>query len=288
LAVRKSLLVLVGLQSACWVPKEVGKQMQDDILALRGDVQSVKKGLDETRATESEQMQAALKKIEEMSLALQEFNKSARMTDADFGTQMERMIRDVQELRGAVEVNEHRIGETETRLEQTLASRIQALQSQNPNDAAESASASTQSAAPKDKKELLAYGAKLAKDGKLNDARGVYRDVMRQWPKEPGITDEAAFRLGDSYFDEKKFDQAVREYIKVVDKFSTGGRVADAYFKIGQCSLEMGNLEDAQTFFTEVVTNHKKSPLAKTAKTKLDEVAKRIEQNRKKPPPKKK
>ncbi|HET6345072.1 MAG TPA: hypothetical protein VFH51_09070, partial [Myxococcota bacterium] len=96
---RKLLLVSVVFQTACWVPKEVGKQMQDDILALRGDVQSLKKGLDETRATDSEQMQAALKKIEEMSVALQEFNKSARMTDADFGTQMERMIRDVQELR---------------------------------------------------------------------------------------------------------------------------------------------------------------------------------------------
>jgi TolA-binding protein len=282
------MMLCVLSQGACWVPKEVGKQMQDDILALRGDVQSLKKGLDEARATETEQMQAALKKIEEMSEALSEFNKSARMTDADFGTQMERMIRDVQELRGAVEVNEHRLGETETKLEQTLASRIQAIQTQNPNDANESASASAQSAAPKDKKELLAYGAKLAKDNKIGDARGVWRDVVRQWPKEPNITDEALFRLGESYFDEKKYDQAVREYIKVVDKFSTGSRVADAYYKIGLCSMELGNLEDAQTFFTEVVTNHKKSPLVKNAKAKLDEVAKRIEQNRKKGGAKKK
>jgi TolA-binding protein len=285
---RKMTMLCVLSQVACWVPKEVGKQMQDDILALRGDVQSLKKGLDEARATESEQMQAALKKIEEMSEALSEFNKSARMTDADFGTQMERMIRDVQELRGAVEVNEHRLGETETKLEQTIASRIQAIQTQNPNDANESASASAQSAAPKDKKELLAYGAKLAKDNKIGDARGVWRDVVRQWPKEPNITDEALFRLGESYFDEKKYDQAVREYIKVVDKFSTGSRVADAYYKIGLCSMELGNLEDAQTFFTEVVTNHKKSPLVKNAKAKLDEVAKRIEQNRKKGGTKKK
>lgn len=256
--------------------------MQAELLTLKTDLHDLRKGLEAAKATETEHTQQSLKKIEEISQALQEFNHGARQADADFGSQMERMIRDVQELRGAVEVTEHRIGETDAKLTQTLNTRIEAIKTTGESGNAEAASTSAQTAAPKDKKELLAYGGKLMKDGKTNDARGIYRDVVRQWPKELGITDEALFQLGESYFNDKKFDAALREYIKVVDKFSAGELVDDAYYKIGLCSMEMGNFDDAQTFFTEVVTNYKKSPLYKQAKSKLDEATKRAEQERSK------
>ena len=111
---------------------------------------------------------------------------------------------------------------------------------------------------------------------------------LKQWPKEAGIADEAEFRLGETYFAEKKFDAALREYIKVLDKFGNGNLADDAYYQIGLCSMEIGNLDDAQTFFNEIVTNHKKSPLLKNAKAKLEEVQKRVDQAKKKPATKKK
>lgn len=276
--------------AACWVPKDVGRQMQAEIQGLRGDLQALKGNLDAAKATQQEQMQSTLQKLEDLSRALEEYNQSSRSENADFGTQLERMISDVQELRGAVEVNEHRIGETETKLNQTIATRIQAMQTQNANVVTEDAGANVLKDAPKGKKEQLAYASKLVKDGKVNDGRLVFRNIIKQWPKEVGITDEAEYRLGETYFDEKKYDAALREYIKVLDKFGNGALADHAYYKIGLCSLETGNLDDAQTFFSEIVTNHKKSPLAKDAKAKLDEVEKRIEANKKakKSAPKKK
>lgn len=287
--VRWKLLTISGAAlgaTACWVPKETGRIMQDDIAALKADLTQVHKAVDEERAVELEHRQQTLKKFEEISGALAEFNRSARMTDADFGSQMDRIIHDVQDLRGAVEVNEHRIGETETKIEQSLAQRIDALNKQIAGGGTET-SETADKGMPKDKKEALAFAAKLAKDGKTNDARAAYRNILRDWPKDPGTTDEAMYRLGESYYDEKKFDAALREYIKVVDKFATGDLVDDSYYKIGMCSLELNRLDDAQTFFNEIVNNHKKSPLVKSARARLEEVSKRQEQTKKKPSKKK-
>lgn len=281
---RWQLRLMVGVSlgvTACWVPKETGRIMQDDIAALKADLTQVHKAVDEERAVETEHRQQTLKKFEEISGALAEFNRSARMTDADFGAQMDRIIHDVQDLRGAVEVNEHRIGETETKIEQNLAQRIEAINKQIAGGGTETSEAADKGM-PKDKKEALAFANKLAKEGKTNDARAAYRNILRDWPKEPGVTDEAMFRLGESYYDDKKFDAALREYIKVVDKFASGDLVDDAYYKIGMCSLELNQLADAQTFFSEIVNNHKKSPLLKSARARLEEVNKRLEQTKKK------
>ena len=56
--------------------------------------------------------------------------------------------------------------------------------------------------------------------------------------------------------------------------------VDDAYFQIGNCSMALGNLEEAEVFFNEIITNHKKSPFAKDAKSKLSEVKKRLKAER--------
>ena len=129
---------------------------------------------------------------------------------------------------------------------------------------------------------MLAYGESLVKAGKIQDARGVFRDLVRRYPKSKGITDKAFFTLGETYFQNKKYRNALQEYIKVVDRFPKGAMADDAYYRIGSCSMEIGNLEDANIFFNEIVSNHKSSPLLKAARGKLKEVQKRLNAEKKK------
>ena len=260
--------------------------MQADIAALRADVDQLRQTVAAAQAEMDAQSRGTLDKFEQMGRALQEFNQSARLTDVDFGSQVERIIRDVQELRGAVEVTDHRIGETETRLQQTLAERIASLQQPSP-EATDRAGTGGPPPLPKDKKEALVVASGLLKANRVTEGRVVLRELLRQWPRELGVSDEATYRLGESYFSEKKYDAALREYIKIVDKFSRGNLVDDAYYRIGLCSIELGHWEDAQTFLTELVTNHPKSPLLKAARGRLDEVARRIEQAKTRGPAKK-
>jgi TolA-binding protein len=248
--------------------------MLADILALQAGMQQARKGLDEQKAALTEQMQEAAQQIEEVSSALADLRRAARMTDADFGVQIERLIRELQELRGTIELTEYRLGKIEGRLdgEDSISARLESLEKSE----TVGSSRVPASAEPKDKKQLLLHARTLAKDRKIAEARGVYRDVIKRWPDEQGTTDEAYYRLGDLYFAEKKHRSALQEFIKVAEKFASGRFVDDALYKIGLCSMEIGNLEDAQIFFNEIIRNHKKSPLVRGARTKLAEVEKRL------------
>jgi TolA-binding protein len=277
---KSGLLILCACTGvACWVPAETGQRMQKEILALQAEMQAARKGVDEQKAALTEQMQVAEKQVEEVAAALADLRRAAHMTDADFGVQIERLIRELQDLRGTLELTEYRLGKIEGSLdgEGSMAERLETLE-KNVADAGNKPPAAE---VPKDKKQLLLHARKLAKEKKVAEARGVYRDIIKRWPGEPGVTDEAYYRLGDLYYDEKKFRSSLQEFIKVAEKFASGRYVDDALYKIGLCSMEIGNLEDAQIFFNEIIGNHKKSPLVRAAKGKLDEIKKRLDKERK-------
>ena len=301
-----------------WVPAETGVRMQADIRDLQNNMRTANKHLEQQAAHLEEQsaqlatqMTEAAAKVAEVAEALQNLNRAARMTDADLGVQIERLIKEVQELRGSVELSDYRVGKIEGQFEgdQSIVARIESLEKEQnalpiaPKAAPKAkssakakakkpvAKSSTQTAAaakpaakkpPKGKKELLAYGESLVKAGKIQDARGVFRDLVRRYPKSKGITDKAFFTLGETYFQNKKYRNALQEYIKVVDRFPKGAMADDAYYRIGSCSMEIGNLEDANIFFNEIVTNHQSSPLLKAARGKLKEVQKRLSAEKKK------
>ena len=301
-----------------WVPAETGVRMQADIRDLQNNMRTANKHLEQQAAHLEEQsaqlatqMAEAADKVAEVAEALQNLNRAARMTDADLGVQIERLIKEVQELRGSVELSDYRVGKIEGQFEgdQSIVARIESLEKEQnalpiaPKAAPKAksstkskakkpvAKSSTQTAAaakpaakkpPKGKKDLLAYGESLVKAGKIQDARGVFRDLVRRYPKSKGITDKAFFTLGETYFQNKKYRNALQEYIKVVDRFPKGAMADDAYYRIGSCSMEIGNLEDANIFFNEIVTNHQSSPLLKAARGKLKEVQKRLSAEKKK------
>lgn len=326
----KPALWLVGIAlafttSGCfWVPAQTGVRIQSDIRGLQDNMRKANKHMEEQAAHLEEQsseletqMTKAADKIGEVAEALQKLNRAARMTDADLGVQIERLIKEVQELRGAVELADYRLGNIDAHFkgEQSLITRLERLenastalpttatnapsrsntkkkstasQSKVAQKKTKSSTASTKKPAataakrkaPTGKKELLAHGESLVKSGKVQEARGVFRDLVRRYPKAPGVTDKAFFTLGELYFQNKKYRNALQEYIKVVDRFPKGAMADDAYYRIGSCSMEIGNLEDAHIFFNEIVANHKSSPLLKAARGKLKEVKKRLSQEK--------
>ncbi|RYE99872.1 MAG: tetratricopeptide repeat protein [Methanobacteriota archaeon] len=261
--VQRGLQVTVGRPPHTWQPL---------------DVHTLRHNVDMLRATESEHASQTLAKLQQLSQALADFNSSARSNNADFGSQMEHMVLDVQELRGAVELNEHRLGETETKIEQSITQRLDALTKQMTASQSEVSAATER--LPTGRKEALAFAQKLYRQGRANDARAAWRAILKTYPKTPGVSDEAFLRLGDSYMDDKRYDAAMREYIHIVEKFAQSANIDDAYYKIGICSLELGRLDDAQTFLGEVVQNHRKSRWARQARAKLDDLARRAEQKK--------
>lgn len=279
-------LLVLGATSACWVPTETGQAMQRDIKNLRTDVEDTRKGIDEARAQLIEQVQKADASVVEVDKKLQELNRAARQTDAGFGVRLDELQRELGELRGQNELLTYKLSQMEQRLAalDELQQRLDALETHapsTPSTSAAPASSAPPADIPEDKKGMLAYANQLLKDKKLEDARGVLRRVVERWPSDPGVTDQAYYLIGETYFREKKYRPALLEYIKVVENFPKGDMVDDAYYRVGLCSIELGNLEDALIFFDEIINKHRKSPLVKAAKKQHREVSKRLEAEKK-------
>ena len=63
------------------------------------------------------QIRQADDKLGEVAETLDTLNRAARLSNADFGVQLERMLQELQELRGAIELADYRI----SRMEQQIA-----------------------------------------------------------------------------------------------------------------------------------------------------------------------
>lgn len=267
--------VLAVALTACVTSTE-GKQMKADIGNLQTQMQEARAGIDAQQAQLAEQLQKANAQVKELSDTLADLNRAARNTDADFGVQLDQLRAELQEVRGQIELTDYRVGQMQAQMQAAPVAGVTPVATpQQPED-----SAKPPAAAPKDKKGMVGYAQNLYTQKQYSEARGVYREVVKQWGNEAGYGDLAHMKIGDTFFDEKRFRDALPEYIKVVEKFSKGEYADDAYYKIGLVSMELGNLEDAQTFFGEVVKSYKKSPLVPQAQAKLSEVQKRLDKEK--------
>ena len=96
---RVSLLALL-CASACWVPVERGRQMEDRIQRLEGESEISAKQLDEQRAVVRERVAAADAKIAEVQKKLDELNATAHRTGADMAVSQDRLTDEVRRLNG--------------------------------------------------------------------------------------------------------------------------------------------------------------------------------------------
>ncbi len=84
--------------------------------------------------------------------------------------------------------------------------------------------------------------------------------------------ENAHYWLGECYFAEKKFDEAILEYDEVIKKFPKGSKVPDALFRQGMAFLEMKDSVNAKLILKEVVKRFPKSEQATKARKKLKEI----------------
>lgn len=264
--------------AACFMPLAAGEHLQVEMAALRHDVGTLERRVAEAQAGQSQEVVSLKGQVAALGQVVNKMTSASRVADADIGTQLERMVQDVQMLRGAVEDNAHLLGETQSqqnKLTQELTARIAALAPKAAPGPKErpSLSSATQKGLPSGKKELLAYGLKLMAQSKTaEDGRLVLRDVSRKYALDRGVGDEALFALGNVYLADKKYDSAQRELIRLVDVQPKSPRVAEAFIKLADCSMALGRLEDAQTFLSEVVSNHRKSSVYRAARARLTDL----------------
>jgi tol-pal system protein YbgF len=111
----------------------------------------------------------------------------------------------------------------------------------------------------------------LYNKGNIPAAREEFKRFLEAFPKSK-YAENAHYWLGECYFSEKKYDEAILEFDEVIKKFPKGNKVPDALYRQGMAFLEMKDTMNAKLIFKEVVKRYPKSDQATRARKKLQEL----------------
>jgi tol-pal system protein YbgF len=244
--------------AGCWTSAGEGEQMRKDIDALQADLRTQR----ETLKAETAQ------KAKELSDAMEALNRAARKSGADLAVDLEKAQTDISTLRGQIEVLQHRLdqldnrqGETERRLAETAAMLEQRKKQQY------------EAEHPTDKAAIYALAVKKLDANETGRARELLVNFLSRFRSDP-LAGSAQYYLGQTYYAERRYNDAIVEFQKVLKEWKASDKVPDALLKIGLSFQSLGECGKAQLFFDEVTTNHKRTEAARIAKLKSAECKK--------------
>jgi TolA-binding protein len=280
-------LFALSLSGGC-VSASEGGQMRSDIDQLRTELAEMDKREDDRRADLGKRLASVDRRLEELEGTL----SGMRQADADSGVQMEKVIAEVQQLRGDVEEARFQLGETKKSVAGIL---------ERPPVSVAAAEGAPRLAAdalmdgqpiPEDTEALFDLAKKLFDEKKFVEAGQAFDLLTTRVGEDPAMADGAWFYKGESHYaragtltDKRAqadaYRQAVLSYQRVLQV--PKAKMADgALFKIGLAFEALDFSDEAQVFYEELLSKHPKSSLAGEAKKRLAAVQQKAVASKKK------
>ncbi len=273
------LLAAVLSSSSCVTTRAEGEQLRSDVDALKSETAQLQKELSDIKSREVGRVEKIDRRVVELETTL----SNLRQADADSGVQLEKVVAEVQALRGEIEEAKHEIGEQKASVESILARPPMSVSSAatapkldgDPNKTAQIDGADV----PAEPKAHYEFAKKLFDDKKFGAAAEAFDLFLARHGKEEDLVDNAAFWKAESYYQlagaasdkgarEKAYKQAILSYQRVLE--SPKSEKSDgALFKIGLSFEQLGFQDEARVFYEELLAKHEKSPLVNDAKKRL-------------------
>ena len=201
---------------------------------------------------------------------------------ADLGQRVEEVADQLRAVGGRLDTAEQRtppaasplttasLGQLEQDLK-TLAIRVAELETGAPPTAAPRPAPAPVPAAPAHTsgQQLYDQGYTLYKQARYDDARQVLRQYAAENP-ETKLTDNALFWVGESYYAQAQYEQAILEYDKVIQTFPRADKVPSALLKQAFAFDAIGGPADAKILLRKVLREHPDSEQAAIARKKLE------------------
>lgn len=226
----------------------------------------------------------------------------------DLLNEIDRLQALVQQMRGELEVQGHRIEQLRTQQRQALADfdrRLRELergagqqQTQAPDEdgtrtvrppqmivtppvagarktppAASDAAAGPRPSKPTES-EQQAYDAAfdLMKQGMYGQAAGRFREFLSRHPRG-ALADNAQYWIGEAAYVTRDFRTALEEFGKVLTAYPDSAKVPDALLKIGYTYYELGEYDKARETLNQVTARFPSTAVAKSAELRLQRIA---------------
>lgn len=99
----------------------------------------------------------------------------------------------------------------------------------------------TSAALPQSMRELVNKGVDFYKEGRMTDAEVNFKKGIEKAPKNY----IANFNLGDAYYKEQRFDEAIKSYQKALAESKTANQKAQVYHNIGNSLLKDKKIDES-------------------------------------------
>ncbi len=109
----------------------------------------------------------------------------------------------------------------------------------------------------------------ILKDGRYREAARAFRDFLKQYPSS-SYADNAQYWLGEVHYVTREFKTALEEFGKVISQYPKSPKVADARLKLGYIEYELKDWAAARRELGRVVADFPKSTAARLAQERLD------------------
>jgi len=258
--------------------------MRRDSDEMKNRIYGIEKSLGEVRGDVKEGVEKALtadrQRVESMQREIEAYQKemaAIRKSGADLQATLDSARVDMQLLTGKVDdlrIQAQRPADDLALLKEDTGKRLALLEERLTKlelgvqqGFAELQKKASEQAAPTPEG-IYQQGLDAMKAGETAKARELFGKFLDQNPRHK-LAANAHYWIGETYYSEKNFEQAILEFQEVIKNFPEKEKVPAAMLKQGMAFKEIGDLKSASYIYKKLTEEYPKSEEAKIAKEKL-------------------
>lgn len=278
---RGAVVALVVAMSSCVTTREEGEALKRDIATLKGELAISQREESDGRAAGQRRLDAMEKKVAALEATL----GSLRQSDADVGVQMDKVVAEVQTLRGDIELARRDLEQTTLSVKDILARPplgVTTAASAPRVDGGKTATIA-ETEVPTESKPHYDFAKKLYDDKRFAESAEAFDLwLLRHAAAQPEFVDNAAYWKAESYFGlaasqsekaarDKALRKAILSYQRVIE-VPQSAKNESAFYKIGLSFEQLGLKFEAAAFYKEFIAKYPKSSVVSDVKKRLKSV----------------
>jgi tol-pal system protein YbgF len=245
--------------------KEQLIQLQAQVQALQDQMAQMKQSFDERMGVMRNLVEQTTDSVNKMNGSLSTLDKSVRQQSGDSGTKVEQVSTQVQALQDSVDELKGRLAKVSKQLEDMQA----AQQNLNAPPAGAPGTALQQPQAQAPPADVLYNnGLRDYNAAKYDLAQQEFADYIKFY-SNTDLAGNAQFYLADMQFRQGNYEQAVKDYDRVIEQYPGGNKAAAAQLKKGFALIELGQRDAGTKELRSLIGRYPRSIEAAQAKERL-------------------
>lgn len=202
------------------------------------------------------------RELNDLMKRISELEFADRQNKADLTTQIDELRQQLNALRNLIQDTNYRISDLNKKTGPPRGTT--ARYTSAPDDTLDS----SQSLPVDSSRELYNTAYRDLIRGNYQLAMQGFRQFIQLYPNSD-LTDNAQYWVGEVYYAQGRYPNAIEEYEKVVRWYKNGDKIAAALLKIGFAYININEIEQGKLYLEEVIEDHPESDEANLAKGRL-------------------